>query len=216
MLYLDFDGEEGPHEGWGDFDAAPFNFANSKIKNIWERVSEDFSPFNLNVTTDLQVFLEAPETSRQRRIITNTKDAAPSAGGVAYGGSFNWSGDTPCWGYLAGTKTCAEVVSHELGHTLDLAHDGRTTPSETYYGGHGSGDTGWAPIMGVSYSKNLTQWAKGEYLNADNAEDDLALITSNNNSASYRLDDHGAIHATATPLGFTPFRRDRRRGPHRE
>ncbi len=46
-------------------------------------------------------------------------------------------------------KYTAEAISHEVGHTLGLSHDGRITPSEGYYAGHGSGDTGWAPIMGV-------------------------------------------------------------------
>ena len=63
VLYLDFDGEEGPHAGWGSFDAAAYNTTNPQIRAIWERVAEDFAPFNLNVTTDLNVFLAAPWAS---------------------------------------------------------------------------------------------------------------------------------------------------------
>ena len=76
---LDFDGEEGPHSGWGNFDAASYNFDNAEITEIWERVAEDFAPFNLNVTTDLQVYRNAPESSRQRCIITPTNNASPPA-----------------------------------------------------------------------------------------------------------------------------------------
>jgi hypothetical protein len=171
------------------------------IKQVWERVAEDFAPFNLNVTTDLQVYLDAPETSRQRVIVTPTTDAAPGAGGVAYLNSFNWSGDTPCWAFYGSGKSAAEVISHEIGHTLRLRHDGKN-PDTEYYRGHGSGDVGWGPIMGVGYYENLTQWSKGEYLDANRTEDDLYKITEENNLVDYRTDDHGDDHAGASPIDF--------------
>ena len=49
--------------------------------------------------------------------------------------------------------------------------------------------------MGGSSGKNLVQWSKGEYPNADNDEDDLKIITNdavgNPNGFGYRADDHG-------------------------
>ena len=200
VVYLDFDGELGPHLSWGDFDAAHSGANNTQVKEVWERVAEDFAPFNINVTTDLQMYLDAPANSRIQCIITPTTTAAPSAGGVAFGGDFNRSLDRPCWAFGTTGKYAAEVISHEIGHTLNLAHDGRSTPSEIYYGGHGSGDVGWASIMGVGYYKNLSQWSKGEYLNANQTQDDLSTFTNNNNNVSYRTDDHGANLATATYL----------------
>ena len=126
------------------------------------------------------------------------------AGGVAYLGSFNWNSDTPTYVFTqqlaAGNeKYTAEAISHEVGHTLGLYHDGRTSPSEGYYSGHGSGETGWAPIMGVGYYQNLTQWSKGQYLSANNTEDDLAIITSQN-GFGYKVDDTGSTLGTANPL----------------
>ncbi|PYI85848.1 MAG: hypothetical protein DME26_10045, partial [Verrucomicrobia bacterium] len=59
-----------------------------------------------------------------------------------------------------------------------------------YYSGHGSGENGWAPIMGLGYYRNVTQWSKGEYVNANNPQDQLAIITSQNN-VRYRTDDTG-------------------------
>ena len=57
---------------------------------------------------------------------------------------------------------------NEVGHNLNLNHDGQLVPGSTtieYYNGSGSGETGWAPIMGVGYYRDLTQWSRGEYLN---------------------------------------------------
>src|SRR5690606_36575395 len=109
--------------------------------------------------------------------------------GVAYFGSWNWGNDAVCWSVYYVGKNAAEVGSHEVGHTLGLSHDGRTTPVEEYFGGHGSGDTGWAPIMGVGYYQPVAQWSKGEYASANQLQDDLNIITSNNNNVGYRADD---------------------------
>ena len=114
--------------------------------------------------------------------------------------SFDWSGDVPCWAFYSSGKSAAEVISHELGHTLDLSHDGRTDPSEGYYSGHGSGEVGWAPIMGVGYYKTLSQWSKGEYANANRTQDDIVIIANNNNNVGFRSDDHGDTRESASYL----------------
>ena len=199
VLYIDFDGEEGPHTGWGDFYAAPHNLNNAERYEIWRRVAEDFVPFRINVTTDLAVFQAAPSDSRQRNIHTTTKTASPNSGGVAYIGSFNTTENSPCWSFNSSIKSAAETISHEFGHTLRLRHDG--TFSREYYPGHGDGMTSWGAIMGAAFDPELTQWSKGEYSSADNKENDLSIITGNNR-VSYRADDNGATHASATPLTF--------------
>jgi uncharacterized repeat protein (TIGR01451 family) len=76
-------------------------------------------------------------------------------------------------------------------------HQGTTTGVE-YYPGQGN----WAPIMGVGYYQPIVQWAKGEYLNANNHEDELALITAT--GLNYRAADFGNSIPTATELsGFS-------------
>ena len=198
VLYIDYRGGYTPT--WGGITYQKPSASNAQIKDVWKRVAEDYMPFNINVTTDIRVYEAAPQNSRQRVIVTPTTTAAPGAGGVAYLNSWNWTGDTPCWAFYATGKSAAEVISHEAGHTLSLGHDGRTTPSEGYFGGHGSGATGWAPIMGVGYYKPVAQWSKGEYAYANNTEDDLAKIAGNNNSVDHRADDTGDTLAGARHL----------------
>ena len=97
---------------------------------------------------------------------------------------------------VGGANNSAEAASHELGHNLYLAHDG--TSSTGYYTGHGSAPVKWAPIMGVGYYSDVTEWSKGEYAGANNQEDDLQKITV---YLPYRIDDHEDITLpAATPL----------------
>lgn len=161
------------------------------------------------MTTDRAVYDATPITRRVQCIITGTTTAAPGSGGVAYLGSF---GDgTPCWTFNLSEYACADTISHEVGHTLGLSHDGRTTNGDTYYGGHGSGATSWAPIMGAPWSddgspsslqEDVTQWSRGEYPDANNTQDDLAIITGISNGFGYRDDDKGSTLATASNLRF--------------
>ena len=101
-------------------------------------------------------------------------------GGIAYIGVFDidvlrHAHYQPAWIFPQSlgndAKNIAEAVSHEVGHNLGLSHDG-VAGGTSYYGGH---DT-WAPIMGVGYSRPITQWSQGDYTGANNAQDDLAVI----------------------------------------
>ena len=89
----------------------------------------------------------------------------------------------------------------QVGHNLGLSHDGNS--SVGYYEGHAN----WAPIMGVGYYRPVSQWSKGEYNNANNLEDDLAIMTDSTRwmtnvqqYLAYRGDDHGNTAANATAL----------------
>jgi autotransporter-associated beta strand protein len=199
VVYLDFDGEERVFPLWGYINALPSGASNAQIHEVWRGVAEDFLPFNINVTTIRSVYQNAAEGSRMQVIVTPTKDASPTSGGVAYTGSFNWSGNMVCWSFSTTGKNAVEVISHEVGHTLGLGHDGLSNPFATYYLGH----SGWAPIMGLGYYQTPSQWSKGEYQDANNTEDDIQIIATANNGVDFRADDHGDAAAAATWLDVT-------------
>lgn len=200
---LDFDGEYVVSQYWNDgnpIDAQPSAFTESEIIEMWEMISEDFRPFNINITTSEEVFQAAPVDSRVRCIFTPTDVASPGDGGVAWRGSFTYSVDVPCWVFNSSVKTAGEAGSHEIGHTLELHHDGTITGIE-YYEGHGI----WAPIMGVGYYSSLVQLSQGEYENADNMEDDISIIAGPANGFGFRADVVGDSPGTATALQYDEF-----------
>ncbi len=218
VLFLDFDGHTFSNTAWSgdtiqakalDLDGNPESFNNAErniIAEVWHRVSEDFAAFDIDVTT------EAPAAFGQYTghvLITSKTEVNGntmphgSAGGVAYVGVYGrynyatyYSPALVYYDNLGKSPTyIAEASSHEFGHNLGLSHDGSN--SSSYYSGHGSGATSWAPIMGNGYSRNVTQWSKGEYQGANNTQDDLAIIAA---KLSLADDDHGDTPAEATPL----------------
>ncbi len=216
QLYLDFDGETVTDPLWASgatIVAASYNLSSADITAIFNRVAEDYSSFNINVTTDVQKYNSTAATKRMRCIITPTDTAAPGSGGVAYLGCFAHAGlsggyftaTIPAWVFNSSVIGISEAISHELGHTFGLHHDGRKLPSgsEEYFAGHGSGATSWGPIMGASYSRSVVQWSKGEYQYASNTENDLAIISGATNGIGSVADEAGASIASATALSLS-------------
>lgn len=210
VIYLDFDGQSVTGTEWNTLrnittiNAAASTLTTNQMDEVWARIAEDFSPFHVSVTTDVARYNNAPQNRRIRVIITPTSSWYGSAGGVAYLGSFTWTGDTPCWVFenLLGNevKSIAEAASHEAGHTFNLKHDGRGT-SDYYYGVDNT-LLSWGPIMGAGYNAAFTQWSKGEYSSATNLEDDLAILSNSTNGFGYRTDDKGDTLATAPLLAL--------------
>ena len=228
-IYLDFDGQVVTGTWWNSqnysgyvtgatinapafsLDADFANFDGTElalIQEVWARVSEDYAPFEVDVTTEEPPLSQFTAGSQAMRVVISTNiDATtgqqwfPAAGGVAYLNSWTATNGTPCWvfyNYMFGyPKYFADAASHEIGHTFNLGHDGRTSPAEEYYSAHGSGATRWGPIMGSGYEANISQWSKGEYTAASNSQDDLATI---NSKLVYITDDHGDTQVTATQL----------------
>lgn len=226
-LFLDFGGEVMVNNVWTDNynggtnivapaydmdgDTTTFNETErSKIIEIWRRVAEDYAPFDVDVCTELtsEGLLTRSSISDDvygvRVLFSPISRFVGNYGGVSYVGTFNDVGDywkpslvfTDTLG-ASNAKNLAEAASHEAGHALGLGHDG-VSGGSAYYTGHGSGQTSWAPIMGVGYSRNVTQWSRGEYANANNREDDLQVMQSY--GLGYRTDDHGNTLSAASYL----------------
>lgn len=209
VIYLDFTGHTTDGTMWNtnitsgaaiispafDTDGNPAAFSDSErtaIQDIWRRVSEDYAPWDVDVTTEdpgEEAIRRTGENDTQwgvRCVIggSSRQWLGGSAGGVAYVGTFGQTvdatdapNDVPCFVFPTqlsnNPRYIGEAASHEIGHTLGLYHNGQTTGVE-YYTGHAD----WAPIMGVGYYKTVTQWTKGDYPLSNNRQDQLAIIGS--------------------------------------
>lgn len=241
-LYLDFDGHASGTDRWAIqtnggavYTATAFNLdANAgvfspaerlAIANVFRVVAEDFSPFNINVTTvDPGAF---PDRVAFRQVITNSSagivDPTIPAGVIglawlnSYGGT-SGPGDTDSIaftfagpplspnGFGGGTSGAigpfalelANVSSHEFGHALGLNH----------YRGSPLTMNPADVIPGVIMTDTSNGAARARFVsgNADNgsmtgaAQDDLAVIGNAVNSFGLRADDHGDNPANATAI----------------
>lgn len=229
-IYLDFNGHTTSGTSWNnstmgssfyspayDIDGNVANFSEAeltRIQTIWHRVASDFAPFDVNVTT-----LAPPEDWLARSgstdpnygvrvVVTSYGPSSSIAAGTALLGSFTSSVDTPVFIYNTSILSVAEATSHEVGHSLGLSHDGNQNTGSTYYTGHGTGETSWAPIMGGAYNRSVTTWDDGTYTGSNNTGstgnygkggDDLAVIVGAN-GFGYRSDLVGNTMASAAAL----------------
>ncbi len=215
-IYLDFDGHF--EAAWGSYthastpvysrDSDLGTFSNSELQaihDIWAQVSEDYAPFNVNVTT-----VEPPSFAdgvALRIAIGGNGEWYPSnVGGVAYVNSFtSWIPNT-AFVFSANLsngnpKSVAEASSHEAGHAFGLEHISQYNSSGQKVAEYYAGAGGKAPIMGNSYSATRGLWWNGPNSDGPNSiQDDMARIARSANGFGYRLDDHGNTPATATLL----------------
>lgn len=208
-IFLDFDGQTVHTPYWNGgqrFVCAAPTLSAVQMERIFNQVAEDYRPFNINITTDSARYFAAPINRRTRVIITPTSSWYGSAGGVAYIESFRWGLEIPCFVFSNllnnNAKMVSEASSHEAGHTLGLYHqstyDANGNFLQEYNPGIGSGEISWAPIMGNSYSRNLTLWHNGTTnWGSTSTQNELAIIASTQNGFGYRPDDVGNTTTTA-------------------
>lgn len=166
-MFLDFDGHTTTGTNWNslvgrdsivtppyDKDGSPSTWSADELRDIyaiWRAVSEDFAAFDVDVTTADPG--EAALAGNGIRVAIGGSYSdwyGNPAGGVAYVGSFGVG--IPCFIFPLNlgpnyAKYVWEAVSHEIGHTVGLFHDG-VTGGTSYYSGQGD----WAPIMVSSSS----------------------------------------------------------------
>ena len=179
----------------------------------WLVTAEDFAPFNVNVTLSLARYTEAQKRGSEnnffRRVaIGGTCDDWYAAGilekpsgGVSDPYSYTppetpetKTDDPTCFVFANAMRgiTIGNTTSHEVGHNLGLVHQGTNTGLEYY-----PGVDDWSPIMGQA-TGSLVQWANGEYPQANNNQDALAIIAENfvddNHPTGYRPDDYAGYN----------------------
>lgn len=225
-IYLDFTGGTITGTAWNsstqpsvktpawsiDADPTTFNATERQaVYTIWNRVSADYQAFDVNVTTKVPAAGAIDRSDATdpvygtRVLITPTSDFGAGTcgcGGKSFVGVFNYTQGhatyQPAFVFtrngLNSAPYIAEAAAHEAGHTLGLHHD--TTSSGGYYAGSGV----WAPIMGNSYGKPVTQFDRGEFAGATNREDDYAVMAAH--GLAYRTNSSTTM-ATAAALTTT-------------
>lgn len=227
-IYLDFDGQtvispnlefDYIHAPPYDLDGVPYDNQGQPSFNeeevaamltIWERMAEDFRPFDVDVTT-VDPFVDDPtlfEQDRGIRVLFTTRFDEGRGGtgaqwfqrgslGFASLGAWRHDFDSPAWVFSTDAVTAGEIGSHEVGHAIGLTHDGDSAATgfrREYRGPHGSGETAWSPIMG--FGTGLTHWDKGEYPGATNPQHDFGHVAFD---LGIRPDDYATIAPLVEP-----------------
>ena len=209
VILLDFNGHVVANTSWnvnGNINCAPANLTEADQAIVFQRITTDYSPFNVLITTDETVYNNANPFTRVRLIITESWEWYGQAGGVAFLNSFKWGDNTPCFVFSSllgySVKKISEAGSHEIGHTLGLRHQSAYNSSgvktSEYNSGQGTGEIGWAPIMGVSYNQNLSLWHNGpSSVSSTSIQNDISIISG---VVGQVTDDYSNTTASAASL----------------
>lgn len=218
-VYLDFVGAAATN--WGSYsvpatpaydtdgDATSFSSGEiSQIQEVWSRVAEKYSPFNVDVTTvDPHTY---PFNSVVRIVIGG--DGA-WAGGVYGGYSYvdGFTGTTSNTGWVFAKNLgkglpayVGEATAHEAGHNFGLYHQSTYDSSGNKIDEYNHGTALTAPIMGFSYYAQRGLWWSGLSSASYTTQSDLSVLASLQNGFGYRDDDHGNSRALADALTIGP------------
>jgi hypothetical protein len=189
VILLDFDGYYLNSPMWNNGVAKqllPSGLYPADIQTILDSVSKDYSKFNIIVTTDENVYLNASIVKRMRVVVTTSSEIYPGVAGIAYVGSMFWGDNTPCFVFSNTMSYNAlrirVATSHESGHTVGLYHqsqyDANCNLLYTYKPCDYTTNSG--PIMGSIGVNCLASWWKGPTPNGCTfIQDDNAVLTSN-------------------------------------
>jgi hypothetical protein len=185
-LYLDFDGHsQGNWGSFSDIEIPAFQGDVDDIMYIVQVVTDDFAPFDVNVTT-VEPEAEALLSGAGWRAVIggNGSSHGYSQGilGIAYMNDFTWGGDPNAIFVFSDNfrdmREIGNTVSHELGHTVGLQHYWFDANDN---GAYDSGEnTNSGAIMGTpDYGANRETWSYGRA--AENTEiakdqDDVQIL----------------------------------------
>ena len=217
VIFLDADGHTVENTIWNSFNSGnPFNcldagLTTDQINAIIKSAAEDFSTFQVVVTTDENLYNQTPKERRVRVIVTKfdgLENIIPNSSGIAFIGSLWWKDDTPCFVFvnlLSGrTKVLANILSHEVGHTIGLDHQAEFDVEGNLIWNYHSGffsqrwNLKWSAIMGNTFfDEHISGWMSGSTLRG--LQDDLKLL----GAVGAKVDELSNGFSTATPLKLT-------------
>lgn len=189
VILLDFDGYYLNSSMWYNgtpYQCQPSGLYPDQIQTILDSVKKDYAKYNVTVTTDENIYLQASIAKRMRVVITTSSEIYPGVAGIAYVGSMFWGDNTPCFVFSNTMSYNALRIriatSHESGHTIGLYHQSQYDLNcnllYTYKPCDYTTNTG--PIMGSVSSTCLPLWWLGPTPNGCTyIQDDNAVITSN-------------------------------------
>lgn len=170
----------------------------------WQSMADQYSMLNMNVTTNRAVYDQARAANQLRTGIINFinqdgRSFAPlrSFGTTAAGTLYRNPSSGFDYGYGIGM-----TGAHEIGHQMGMNHDRGGSGGEYF---EGIAAYQWGPIMGNywmggSWANQLFTWSKGEYTTASNFEDDLRIMTVDE-QVPYMADDNPTSKALVFGAG---------------
>lgn len=223
-LYLDFNGHTEADVSWigsgspivtpafdNDNDVTTFSDEElRRIEEIWYRVSEDYAPLNINVSTVEPAVIRDFESVRVVLGGNGVWNGEPS-GGVSLVNSFSSSQSNTCFVFTdnlvdetgkGAPNFSAMNASHEAGHTFGLVHHSQYNSSGQKIKEYDPGDLRLGPIMGAAFYSERSTWNNGpSNVSAAVLQDDLVVLTrAGNQTVQFRADDVGSTAAAATTI----------------
>lgn len=153
------------------------------ITKVFRYVAEDYSPFNVNVTT-VEPTSFADGIAIRVAIGGNGAWLGGASGGISFVGSFvNPSLSNVAFVFPDNLgQDPADIgvaISHEAGHSFGLTHQTEWAPDGTFVSQYRSGPgDGTAPIMGAAYGERRTLWWFGPNLGPSTFQDDFAVLAN--------------------------------------
>ncbi len=216
QIYLDFNGAGAMT--WGSYsvpatpaydtdnDPSTFSAAElSAINQVWARVAEMYSPFNINVTT---VDPGSYARGTTVRILIGGDGAwAGRPGGIGYLNGFTASFSNAQTVHVfpknlgnGNAKYVAAAAAHEAGHAFGLQHQS-TYSGSTKTAEYRAGTSLTGPIMGNSYYSARDLWSNGQSaVSSTTLQDDMAVIARSTNGFGFKADDYANTFSSAFTL----------------
>ncbi len=216
VIFIDCSGPTLTQMAWigsgPSIDLDPPEMTAAEITTAFWKTAEDFKPFELTLTTDSTLYHATPPGQRQRIVWTSTSFRG-GIGGVAFTGTFASSTETWCFAFTralgSNPQHVGDCSSHEVGHTLGLAHIGLYDPAtqtliSTYHPVIGTGDISKGIIMGNSYYSKQSIWVNDRTTVGYNViQDEIAQITSQQNRIGLVARTTGTTHTITSATRLT-------------